>query len=130
MAKILNCLKKRDLLHNPQAGSSELSQYGQEYLRQDRVVDALDFFEKAGDMEGVRQVREVSIKVGEPFLLQQTSKLLAEKIPSEVWERVGEKVLSEGRLYQALTAFKALQNENKIQEIESRMKSQVKDAQQ
>jgi hypothetical protein len=130
MTKILNCLKKRDLLHNPQAGGSELSQYGQEYLRQDRPVDALDCFEKAGDMEGVRQVREISITEGQPFLLQQTSKLLGEKIASEVWEKVGEKALSEGRLYQALTAFKAAQNENKTREIENRMESQVEDANQ
>jgi hypothetical protein len=129
MAKILNCLKKRELLHNPQVSGSELSQYGQEYLRQNRPVDALDFFEKAGDMEGIRQVQEISIKEGQPFLLQQTSKLLRENVPSEVWEKVGQQAVNEGRLSQALTAFKAVQNENKIQEIESRMKSQVKDAQ-
>jgi hypothetical protein len=123
MAKILNCLKKRDLLHNPQAGGDELSQYGQEYLNQDRPADALDFFEKAEDREGVSQVREISIQEGEPLLLQQTSKLLKEKVAPEVWEKVGSKALADGRLRQALAAFTAIQDENKIQEIQGRLKS-------
>jgi hypothetical protein len=123
MTKILTCLKKRDLLHNPQVGKSELSQYGQEYLNQERLADALDFFEKAEDLEGIRQVRESSIREGEPFLLQQTSKLLKEKIAPETWRMAGAKALDGGRLQQALAAFKAVQDENKIQEIQSLLKS-------
>jgi hypothetical protein len=123
MVKILNCLKKRDLMHNPQVEKNELSQYGQEYLNQDRPADALDFFEKAENMDGIRQVREISLRAGEPFLLQQTSKLLKEKIATEIWEKVGAKALADGRLHQALAAFRAIQDENKIQEIQSRLKS-------
>ena len=81
MSKILSCLKKRDLLHNPNIGSSELAQYGWEYFKQDRPVDALDFFEKAQDLEGIRRIREWSLEQGDPFLLQQTSKLLKETGP-------------------------------------------------
>jgi hypothetical protein len=123
MTKILSCLKKRDLLHNPQVDRDELSRYGKEYLNQDRPADALDFFEKAEDIEGIRQVREISLRAGEPFLLQQTSKLLKEKIATEIWEKVGAKSLADGRLHQALAAFRVIQDENKIQEIQSRLKS-------
>jgi hypothetical protein len=123
MAKILTCLKKRDMLHNPQAEGSELSQYGQEYLSHDRLADALDFFEKAQDREGIKLIRERSIKEGDPFLLQQTSKLLQEKIDPENWRQVGAKAQAEGRLQQALAAFKAIADENKIQEIQSLMNS-------
>ncbi len=123
MPNILACLKKRDLLHNPQVAGNELSQYGQEYLKHDRLADALDFFEKAQDLEGIRQVQVRSIEAGDPFLLQQTGRLLKEKIQEAVWQRVGEKAQADGRLQQALMAFRAIPDENKIQEIQTRLRS-------
>lgn len=118
MAKIVSCLKKRELLHNTSIGSGELAQYGWEYLKQDRPVDALDFFEKARDLDGIRQIREWSLEQGDPFLLQQTGKLLKEQVPEDSWRKVGEKALGAGRLQQALMAYKALADEEKIQEIQ------------
>jgi hypothetical protein len=122
MAKIVSCLKKRDLLHDPGIGSDELAQYGWEYLKQDRPVDALDFFEKALNLEGIRQIREWSLEQGDPFLLQQTGKLLKEPVPEDSWRKTGEKALAAGRLQQALMAFKALADEEKIQEIQGLIK--------
>jgi len=119
MPNLLTCLKKRDLLHKQNIESSEFAQYGWEYLKQDRTVDALDFFEKAQDLEGIRKIREWSLEQGDPFLLQQTSKLLKEPVSGDSWKKVMEKAQSEGRLQQALTAAKALADEEKIQEIQN-----------
>jgi hypothetical protein len=130
MAKILSCLKKRDLLHDPGIGGEELAQYGREYLKQDRPIDALDFFEKAQNLEGIRQIREWGIEQGDPFLLQQTSKMLKEPAPEGTWKKIGEKALAEGRYHQALVAFKALADEEKIQEIQALIRSEKSNAQQ
>jgi hypothetical protein len=118
MPAILTCLKKRDLLHNPNVTADELKRHGWNYLEDERPVDALDFFEKAGDMEGIRRIRDLSLEQGNIFLLQQTAKLLQESIPENVWRKAGEKALAEGRFQQALTAYKALSDEEKIQEIQ------------
>jgi hypothetical protein len=122
MSKILSCLKKRDLLHNPNISNDELVQYGWEYLKQERPVDALDFFEKAQNLEGIQRIREWSLEQGDPFLLQQTSKMLKEQVPEESWRLVGEKAKATGRHQQALLAFKAIADEDKIQEIQAVMK--------
>lgn len=122
MAKIVSCLKKREMLHNTSISSDELTQYGWEYLKVDRPVDALDFFEKARDLEGIRQIREWSLEQGDPFLLQQTGKLLREQVPEDLWRKVGEKALGAGRFQQALMAFKALADEEKIKEIRALIK--------
>jgi hypothetical protein len=124
MAKILSCLKKRDLLHDRGISGDELAQYGWEYLKQDRPIDALDFFEKAKNLEGIRRIREWGIEQGDPFLLQQTCKLLKEPAPEGSWRKIGEKAQAAGRLQQALTAFKALADEEKIQEIQVLMRSE------
>jgi hypothetical protein len=122
MSNLLTCLKKRDLLHNPNIGNAELTQHGWDYLKEDRPVDALDFFEKAKDLEGIRRIREWSLEQGDPFLLQQTSKLLKEPVPEDLWRKVGEKAQAAGRLQQALTSAKALADEEKIQEIQALMR--------
>jgi hypothetical protein len=123
MSKILSCLKKRDLLHNPNISMDELVQYGWEYLKQERPVDALDFFEKAQNVEGIQRIREWGLEQGDPFLLQQTSKMLKEQVPEESWRKVGEKAKAAGRHQQALMAFKAVADEDKILEIQALMKS-------
>lgn len=123
MPKVLNCLKKRDLLHNPQINSDQLSQYGREYFSEDRLADALNFFEKAKNQEGIRRIRERSIEDGDPFLLQQTSKLLKESAPEAAWRKAGEKALADGRFQQALTAFRAIPDEEQIEKIKMMLRS-------
>ncbi|MBA4394056.1 MAG: hypothetical protein C0407_10930 [Desulfobacca sp.] len=123
MPKIVTCLKKRDLLHNPQISNDQLSQYGREYFNQTRLVDALNFFEKAQDLEGIRQIRERSIEEGDSFLLQQTCKLLKDTVPEGDWRKVGEKALADGRFQQAMTAFKAIHDEEQIEKIQTMMRS-------
>lgn len=123
MPRIVNCLKKRDLLHNPQVTPDQLFQYGREYLGEARLVDALNFFEKAQDLEGIRQIRERSIEEGDPLLLQQTCKILKENAPEENWRKIGEKALADGRFQQAMTAFKAIQDEKQIEKIQTMLRS-------
>jgi tetratricopeptide (TPR) repeat protein len=130
MVKILSCLKKRDLLHSPNTSPEELSQYGREYLQANRLVDALDFFEKAQDQEGIRQVKKIGLEEGDFFLLQQSSKLLKEPVPDEVWKDLGERFLSQGKLQEALSAFKVVEDEAKIQEIQALLQVPRHDEQQ
>ncbi len=123
MPKIVSCLKKRDLLHNPQVSSDQLSQYGREYFNQALLVDALNFFEKAQDLEGIRQIRDQSIEEGDPLLLQQTCRQLKETASEEAWRKVGEKALAGGRYQQALMAFKAIHDEEQIEKIQAILRS-------
>ena len=130
MSSLLSCLKKRDLLHNPNIGQSEYAQYGWDYFKQERPVDALDFFEKAQDQEGIRQVQKIGLEEGDFFLLQQSSKLLKEPVPDEVWKDLGERFLSQGKLQEALSAFKVVEDEAKIQEIQALLQVPRHDEQQ
>jgi hypothetical protein len=129
MPKIFSCLKKRNLLHDPQVGGNQLILVGQEYFQQGRLADALDFFEKAKNPEGIRKVMGRSIEEGDPFLLQQTGRLLGETVAEEIWRKVGENALADGRFLQALTAFKTIPDEKKIEEIQARLGSYGQHAQ-
>lgn len=119
MAKaLMGCLKKRDLIQEVTTSHETLIKFGQEYLQQGRWLEALDFFERAPDPEGLQTLKQKGWEEGDPFLYKQACRFLKESPDPADWRSIGEKALSQGRWHQALTAFKALADETKIQEIE------------
>ena len=75
--KLLDCLKKRDLLNSDKADEAELIQFGERYLLDGRLSDSIDFFEKAQHLEGLNQLRERCIAEGDYFLYHRLFALLA-----------------------------------------------------
>jgi hypothetical protein len=119
MAKaFLSCLKKRDLIQEVTTSRETLIKFGQEYLRQGRWLEALEFFERAPDPDGLETLKKRGLEEGDPFLYKQACRFLKEGPDPADWKLIGEKALFQGRRLQALTAFKALADETKIQEIE------------
>jgi hypothetical protein len=118
MAKaFLGCLKKRELIQEVTTSRETLINFGQEYLKQGRWLEALEFFERAPDPEGLQTLKNRGLEEGDPFLYKQACRFLKENPDPTGWKLIGEKALSQGRWLQALTAFKALADETKIQEI-------------
>jgi hypothetical protein len=119
MAKAyMSCLKKRDLIQEVTTSRETLIKFGQEYLQQGRWLEALEFFERAPDPEGLQTLKKRGLEEGDPFLYKQACRFLKESPDPTEWKLIGAKALSQGRWHQALTAFKALADETKIQEIE------------
>jgi tetratricopeptide (TPR) repeat protein len=119
MAKpFMSCLKKRDLIQEVTTARETLIKFGREYLNQGRWLEALEFFERAPDPEGLQTLKKRGLEEGDPFLFKQACRFLKENPDPAEWKLIGETALSQGRWHQALTAFKALADETKIQEIE------------
>ena len=114
----LSCLKKRVLIQEVTTSRETLIKFGQEYLQQGRWLEALEFFERAPDPEGLQTLKKRGLEEGDPFLYKQACRFLKESPDPADWKMIGEKALSQGRWHQALTAFKVLVDETKIQEIE------------
>jgi tetratricopeptide (TPR) repeat protein len=113
----LSCLKKRVLIQEVTTRRETLIKFGQDYLQQGRWLEALEFFERAPDPEGLQTLKKKGLEEGDPFLYKQACRFLKESSDPADWKLIGEKALSQGRWHQALTAFKALADETKIQEI-------------
>ena len=113
----LSCLKKRVLIQEVTTRRETLIKFGQDYLQQGRWLEALEFFERAPDPEGLQTLKKKGLEEGDPFLYKQACRFLKESSDPADWKLIGEKALSQGRWHQALTAFKALVDETKIQEI-------------
>ena len=90
-------LKKRDLLWNPKTAAATLSATGWEYFKREAYSDALDFFERAHDEEGVKAVHELALREGDPFLLARMERFDHRRVTPDQWERVARIARERGK---------------------------------
>ena len=121
--KLLSCLKKRDLLNSAKADKSELIRLGERYLHEDRLSDAIDFFEKAEHFEGLTQVKEQCVAKGDYFLCQRLAKILEESPPPEEWIQLGDNALKLGKLLFARSAYQRAEKPEKVTQVEKLLQS-------
>src|SRR5438132_9537473 len=94
-------IKKRDTLHSEKSTPAALSQIGREFFTAERYSDALDFFEKAKDAEGIRQIKELAVKIGDTFLLARLDRYDRNLITTAEWEAAAKTAEASGRLSMA-----------------------------
>ncbi|HEY3324871.1 MAG TPA: hypothetical protein VGP72_30745 [Planctomycetota bacterium] len=90
MAIPTHYIKKRDLLHSEKTPKATLSKIGREFLSLERFSDALDFFEKAQDRDGIEQIKRVALDRGDTFLLARLDRLDRAMVTREDWERAAQ----------------------------------------
>lgn len=116
--KLLNCLKKRDLLNSNRADKSELIKLGESYLQQGLISDCIDFFEKAEHFEGLIQLKEKCAAEGDYFLYQRLAKILEDPPSSEEWTHLGDQALGLGKLLFARFAYQQADDHEKAAQVE------------
>jgi len=116
--KLLHCLKKRDLLNSDRADKNTLIKHGQDYLQEGFISDCIDFFEKAGYVEGLIQLKEKSAADGDYFLYSRLAKILQDSPSPEEWTRLGDKALELGKLLFASRAYERAENREKAAQVE------------
>lgn len=103
MAAPTHYLKKRDTLHSPKATPQSLAAVGQAFFAQEAYSDALDFFEKARDLEGLRKIKQCALQNGDSFLLARLARYDAKLIVETDWEKAIE--VAEQRGIPSMAAF-------------------------
>lgn len=94
--RVLPILEKQKILYGklPQA---ELEAWGDFYLEQGRIYDALDFYEKAQASARIRALRERAVKDGNQFLFQRTLVLLADEATASEVDLLTSRASTSGR---------------------------------
>jgi len=98
-------IKKRDLLHSEKSAQSTLAKTAREFLALQRYSDALDFFEKARDVEGIREIKKIALDQGDTFLLARLDRFDQKLVSREDWESAAAKAAANGR--NSMAAFVA-----------------------
>lgn len=90
-------IKKRDLLHSEKSSPAALSKIAREFLAMERFSDALDFFEKARDTEGIQEIKKLALQKGDTFLLARLDRFDQKLVSREDWDTAAAKAESAGR---------------------------------
>lgn len=83
-------LKKKKLLDHVDLPAAECGRYGRLFLAAGALADALDFFLKGNDTEGLDQLRDLAVDTGDAFLLERLGQAQGLDTP-ELWEKVAIK---------------------------------------
>ncbi|HYF51484.1 MAG TPA: hypothetical protein VEJ63_18870 [Planctomycetota bacterium] len=97
MAIPTHYIKKRDLLHSEKTSPATLAQVGCEFLKLERFSDALDFFEKCKDAEGIAQIKKIALERGDSFLLARLDRYDRSLVSKEEWETAAAAAESAGK---------------------------------
>jgi len=101
-------IKKRDLLHSEKSSAATLSGTGREFLKMERYSDALDFFEKARDMDGIGEIKRIALQKGDTFLLSRMDRFDRKLVTTEDWQSAAKTAEGSGRKSMADFAAKKL----------------------
>jgi hypothetical protein len=96
-------LKKRDLLWGPKTSPAALSATAREFFQKDEWSDALDFFERAKDEDGLREIKKLALQKGDTFLLGRLERISAKWVTPADWEKA--KAIAEKRGIHSMAAF-------------------------
>jgi hypothetical protein len=89
-----NCLKKRRLLNEKELSPDLCREYGEKFLALGWWEDALEFFQKGNDQEGVAKIKAHCLESGDAYLLGRITK----SGDPDLWRRVAEKALELGKI--------------------------------
>jgi hypothetical protein len=94
-------LKKRRLLNEQELRLESCRDYGEKFLALGWWEDALGFFQKAGDAQGLEKIKAHCLESGDVYLLGR----LGTPQEPQTWRLVAERALDLGKLRFARRAF-------------------------
>jgi hypothetical protein len=108
------CLKKRRLLNEPALKSELCREYGEKFLALGWWEDALEFFQKAGDSQGLEVIKNHCLETGDAYLLGR----LGVGQDPQTWRQLAEQALDLGKLRFARRAYELAGDPDKAAMVE------------
>ena len=123
-SKLPDYKEKQKILYIDKTPAKTLISLGERYLEEQRVSDALEFFQRAGFREGLENILQLSAESGDVMDYQQALKALKMEASKEDWERIGQRALALGKIVFALQAFEMSQNPDLVEQTKKRLASE------
>ncbi len=121
---------KQKTLYIDKTSAATLQNYGDMFLEEGNISDALDFYQKAGYNEGLQKIKQISIDDGDVMIFQRAAKALHIEPKPEDWETIGRKAIDLKKYFFARHALEKadkadlLDSLKKIMEAEENRKNQ------
>lgn len=98
-------LERRGLLYGKESLKADHRALAESYFEAGRYTDALEFFLKVDDAEGIERLRQHAATHGDVFLLGEIERLTHTLIPPETWKEAAMNAERSGKLAFARTGF-------------------------
>ena len=108
----------RRLLYSKNVPVEDIVAAAAELAKAERYSDALDLYEKAQNLEGVRSISEKAFSDGDVGIWMKARRILKEPISPEEWAKLAEVALSAEKPHFALFAYKRAGDEAKAEELQ------------
>ena len=121
---------KQKTLYIDSTSAATLHNYGDMFLEEGNISDALDFYQKAQYSEGMQKIKKIAIDSGDVMIFQRATKALHIEPKPEDWETIGKKAIDLKKYFFARHALEKANNADlldslkKILEAEENRKKQ------
>ncbi len=122
--KLPNYQEKQHILYIKHHSEKDLIAYGDAFLEEGKISDAIDFYQKANYIAGLEKIKGMAELSGDVMLLQQVLKPLRQAIPEETWEAIGQRALEFKKYLFAFYAFEKGNNNTMVGRIKEIIKSE------
>ncbi|MGD0022435.1 MAG: hypothetical protein ABSC54_09045 [Smithellaceae bacterium] len=85
---------KQKILYIDNTSPEVLRNYGNLFLEEGNISDALDFYEKAKHQEGMQKIKGMAHDGGDVMLFQRAAKALNLELNKTAWESIGQKAVT------------------------------------
>ena len=115
----LNCLKKRDILNDANGDRESLRRQADSFWEQGFIQDAIDFYAKADNKEGLARTVEQAVSEGDLFSAKNASAKMGVALTREQLTTLAHNALETGKLRFALQAYTLLGDEASIERTQA-----------
>lgn len=125
MKKMPDYRVKQKILYIEKANPHVLQNYGEIFLEEGLLSDALDFYQKANDNSGMQKIKDIAFDRGDVMLFQQAARALHLELKSSDWESIGQKAIDLKKYLFAKHALEKTKNEEMLNSLKKIMQKEV-----
>jgi tetratricopeptide (TPR) repeat protein len=115
--KLYDYRLKQKILYIDKVNPHVLQNYGNSFLEEGLLSDALDFYQKANDNSGMKKIKDIAINSGDVMLFQQSAKALHLELKPVEWEGIGQKAIDLKKYFFAQHALERADNEEMLNSL-------------
>ena len=123
--KLYDYRLKQKILYIDKVNPHVLQNYGDLFLEEGLLSDALDFYQKANENSGMQKIKDISFDRGDVMLFQQAARALHLELKPVDWEGIGQKAIGLKKYFFARHALERANNEEMLNSLKKVMQKEA-----
>ncbi len=115
---------KQKILYIDKTPTASLISYGDLYLADGALSDALDFYTKASHQAGMQKIKDLALEKGDAFLFRGAAKSLNIELQDTDWEEVARRAIDQKKYLFARYALENAHNAEGLKALVATMKAE------